>query len=200
MPTTDKRVDTYIENSADFARPILEHLRELIHTACPDIVETIKWGMPHFDHKGVVCNMASFKGHCAFGFWKQKLLDHEFPKSGDAMSSFGRITSLKDLPPDTVLIGLIRKAAALNETGIKLERKPKKAAGELVVPEILSKALKKNPAAKKTFDEFSPSKRRDYVDWINEAKTEATREKRLATTVEQLAEGKSRHWKYEKKS
>lgn len=196
MPTINPRVDEYIESRADFARPILEHLRALVHEVCPDVVETIKWGMPHFEHKGVICHMAAFKNHCAFGFWKQSLLGREFVERNDAMSSFGKITSRKDLPSDKRLKELIRKAVELNEAGIKVERMPKK---DLEIPAILTKALKKAPAAKKTFDEFPTSKRRDYVDWINEAKTDATREKRLATTIEQLAEGKSRNWKYEKK-
>lgn len=196
MPTINPRVDEYIESRADFARPILEHLRALVHEVCPDVVETIKWGMPHFEHKGVICHMAAFKNHCAFGFWKQSLLGREFVERNDAMSSFGKITSRKDLPSDKRLKELIRKAVELNEAGTKVERKPKK---DLEIPAILTKALKKAPAAKKTFDEFPTSKRRDYVDWINEAKTDATREKRLATTIEQLAEGKSRNWKYEKK-
>jgi uncharacterized protein YdeI (YjbR/CyaY-like superfamily) len=199
MPTLDPRTDAYIERSAPFAQPILIHLRKLIHKACPDVVETLKWSMPFFEYKGPLCNMAAFKQHCAFGFWKQKLIDHLFPKSEDAMSSFGRITAIKDLPSDKILTALIKEAAKLNEAGVKLERKPKADRGEIVVPTILSDALKKNAAAKKTFDNFPPSKKRDYVEWIEDAKTDATREKRLATTIEQLAEGKSKNWKYETK-
>jgi uncharacterized protein YdeI (YjbR/CyaY-like superfamily) len=199
MPTLDPRIDANIERSAPFAQPILIHLRKLIHKACPDVVETLKWSMPFFEYKGPLCNMAAFKQHCAFGFWKQKLIDHSFPKSEDAMSSFGRITAIKDLPSDKILTALIKEAAKLNEAGVKLERKPKADRGEIIVPTMLSDALKKNAAAKKTFDNFPPSKKRDYVEWIEDAKTDATREKRLATTIEQLAEGKSKNWKYETK-
>jgi uncharacterized protein YdeI (YjbR/CyaY-like superfamily) len=197
MPTVDPRVDAYIEKSADFAKPILNYIRKLVHKACPDIVETMKWSFPHFDHKGTVCSMASFKQHCAFGFWKQSLLEQDaFPAEKTAMGSFGRITSLKDLPSDKVMISLMQQAVELNEKGIKVQKKPavKK---ELVVPDDLTKALAKNKAAKMAFEKFSPSHKREYVMWIEEAKTEPTRNKRLATTVEWLSEGKSRNWKYE---
>lgn len=198
MPTVDPRVDAYIEKSAEFAKPILTHIRKLVHKACPDIQETMKWSFPHFDHKGTVCSMASFKQHCAFGFWKQSLMEHDaFPAEKTAMGSFGRITSVKDLPPDKVMIALIHQAVELNEKGIKVAKKPvdKK---ELVVPADLTKELSKNRTAKATFDKFSPSHKKEYVQWIEEAKTEPTRNKRLATTVEWLSEGKSKNWKYEK--
>lgn len=198
MPAVDPRVDAYIDKSADFAKPILKHLRELIHKACPDIRETIKWSFPHFDYKGTVCSMAAFKQHCAFGFWKQALLEQDaFPAEKTAMGSFGRITSLKDLPADKVMTRLIHQAIELNEKGVKV---PKKSAlkKELVVPAELTKALSKNKAAKAAFEKFSNSHKREYVEWINEAKTDPTRNKRIATTVEWLSEGKSRNWKYEK--
>ncbi len=202
MPVTDPRIDAYIERSADFAKPILEHIRKLVHKACPDVEEKIKWSMPHFDHKGPLCHMASFKQHCAFGFWKQPLLDQAaFPAEKTAMGGFGRITSKKDLPPDKVLIGLIHQAMQLNEKGIKIAaKKPAAVRSDLVVPEILAQALKKNPKASETFENFSYSRRKDYVEWITSAKTDATREKRLATAIEWLSEGKSRNWKYEKEA
>lgn len=197
MPTVDPRVDAYIEKSADFAKPVLNHIRKLVHKACPDIIETMKWSFPHFDHKGTVCSMASFKQHCAFGFWKQSLLEQDvFPAEKTAMGSFGRITSLKDLPSDKVMISLIQQAVELNEKGIKVQRKQAEKK-ELIVPDDLKKALSKNKAAKTAFERFSPSHKREYVMWIEEAKTEPTRNKRLATTVEWLSEGKSRNWKYE---
>lgn len=198
MPSVDPRVDAYIEKSADFAKPILTHIRKLVHKACPDIQETMKWSMPHFDHKGTVCHMASFKQHCAFGFWKQSLLEQDaFPAEKTAMGSFGRVTSVKDLPADKVMISLIRQAVELNEKGIKVAKKPVDRK-ELVVPEDLTRALAKNKAARSTFDKFSYSHKKEYVQWITEAKTEVTRNKRLATTVEWLSEGKGKNWKYEK--
>ncbi len=199
MPTVDPRIDAYIEKSADFARPILTHIRKLVHKACPDITETMKWSMPHFDHKGTVCSMASFKQHCALSFWKQSLMEQDaFPAEKTAMGSFGRITSVKDLPSDKVMIGLIHQAVELNEKGIKVAKKPAAAKTELVVPDDLTKALSKNKTAKAAFEKFSYSHKKEYVFWIEEAKTEPTRNKRLATTVEWLAEGKSKNWKYEK--
>ena len=197
MPTVDPRVDAYIEKSAEFAKPILTHIRKLVHKTCPEITETMKWSFPHFDYKGTVCSMASFKQHCAFGFWKQVLLQQDaFPAEKAAMGSFGRITSAKDLPSDKVMIGLIQQAIELNEKGIKVAKKPavKKT---LVAPKDLSAALSKNKTAKATFDKFSQSRRNEYIAWIEEAKTGPTRNKRLATTVEWLSEGKARNWKYE---
>jgi uncharacterized protein YdeI (YjbR/CyaY-like superfamily) len=197
MPTLDPRVDAYIDKSADFAKPILTHIRKLVHKACPDIAETMKWSFPHFDYKGTVCSMASFKQHCAFGFWKQSLMEQDaFPTEKTAMGSFGRITSVKDLPADKVMTGLIRQAVELNEKGVKVVRKPVEKK-ELVVPKDLTAALSKNKTAKATFDKFAYSHKKEYVQWIEEAKTESTRNKRLATTVEWLSEGKSRNWKYE---
>ena len=200
MPVTNPRVDAYIERSAEFARPILMHIRKLVHRACPDVEEKIKWGMPHFDHKGPLCHMAAFKQHCAFGFWKQPLLEQDaFPAEKTAMGGFGRVENRKDLPSDKVLLGLIRQAMELNEKGIKLPQKKPAERAELVVPEILAKALAKNKNAKAAFDNFSYSHRKEYIEWINEAKTDPTREKRTATAIEWLSEGKSRNWKYERK-
>ena len=204
MATTDPRIDAYIQKSAEFARPILEHIRKLVHKAYPEVEETMKWSMPFFLNNGsIICNMAAFKEHCAFGFWNAPLLkDPEgilHVKEKNAMGHLDRITSKKDLPSDKVLIAYIREAAALNEAGVKkpvLKKAPKK---ELPVPAELTAALKKNKKAQAAFEGFSPSHRREYIEWITEAKTDATREKRLATTVEWLAEGKSRMWKYEKK-
>jgi uncharacterized protein YdeI (YjbR/CyaY-like superfamily) len=197
MPALDPRVDAYIEKSADFAKPILTHIRKLVHKACPGIQETMKWSFPHFDYKGTVCSMASFKQHCALGFWKQSLLESDaFPKNKTAMGSFGRITSVKDLPSDKVIIELIGQAVELNEKGVKVAKKPVERK-ELVVPKDLTAALAKNKPAKAAFDKFSYSHKKEYVQWIEEAKTDATRNKRLAATVELLSEGKSKNWKYE---
>jgi len=202
MPAIDPRVDAYIDRSADFAKPILLHIRKLVHAACPDVLETIKWSFPHFDYKGqMMCSMASFKQHCAFGFWKQSLLeDAAFPAEKTAMGSFGRLTSVADLPDDKTMKKIIGDAMKLNDEGVKVKRafvsKDKK---ELIVPDVLLKTLAKNKAAADTFNNFPYSCKRDYVDWITEAKTDATRDKRLATTIEWLAEGKRRNWKYERK-
>jgi len=199
MPTTDPRIDAYIAKSADFAKPILKHIRALVHAGCPSVVETMKWSFPHFEHEGVLCSMAAFKQHCAFGFWKGKLF---LPKSEDlgenAMGQFGRIARIDDLPSKKVLLGYIKQAVKLNEEGIKTPKRPKQEKAKLVVPAYFRAALKKNKQAQTTFDNFSPSQQREYVEWITEAKQEATRERRLATALGWLAEGKSKNWKYEK--
>lgn len=197
MPEFDKRIDAYIEKSRDFARPILKHLRKLVHKACPDVEETIKWGSPHFDYKGSLAGMAAFKEHCAFGFWKHALLQGtELQRT--AMGSFGRITSLKDLPKDKEIIALIQQAMELNEKGIKVPKKSAATKADVVVPKELTAALSKNKKAKAAFEKFSPSHRREYAEWIAEAKTDATRDKRIATALEWLSEGKPRNWKYER--
>jgi len=199
MRKTDPRVDQYIAKAADFAKPILTHIRKVVHAACPDVEETMKWSFPHFDYKGeMMCSMAAFKAHCAFGFWKSSLvLDR--PAARDAMGHFGRITSVRDLPPDRVLGGYVKKAATLNDEGIKVARKPVPPKKPLSVPGDFAAAMRKKAAARKTFDSFSPSQRREYVDWVSEAKTDATRLKRMTTAVEWLADGKTRNWKYEPK-
>ncbi len=199
MSTTDPRIAAYIESSAEFAQPILAHLRELVHKACPDVIETLKWSMPSFEYKGILCGMAAFKAHCTLMFWKQSLLESDaFPERKTAMGSFGRLTSLTDLPKDKVVIGLVHQAMELNEKGIKVPKKTTAEKKELAVPDDLASALRKNKNAATHFDKFSLSQRREYVEWITEAKTDATRNKRLATAVEWLSEGKKRNWKYEK--
>lgn len=199
MPTIDPFVDAYIERSKDFAKPILDHIRALVHEACPDVIETKKWSFPHFDYKGMMCSMASFKEHCAFGFWKQSLLEAAaFPAEKTAMGSFGRIKTVADLPDDMTMKKLIVEAMRLNDEGVKVKKAPvSKEKKELVVPELLIAALESNAAASETFNNFPYSCKKEYVEWITEAKTEATRDKRLATTLEWLAEGKRRNWKYE---
>jgi hypothetical protein len=199
MPTKDPRVDAYIAKAADFAKPILIHMRKLVHETCPEVKESIKWGMPSFEYKGILAGMAAFKEHATFGFWKHGLLGLGSRKDLGAMGSFGKMTSVKDMPSDATVKKLIKEAMRLNDQGIKVE-KPKRSTKkkELVVPKILLEALAKNEKAAETFNSFSYSKRKDYVEWINEAKTDATRDKRLATAIEWLAEGKSRMWKYER--
>lgn len=204
MPTFDPRIDAYIEKSAPFAHPILEHLRELVHKACPDVTETIKWGFPHFEYKGILCSMAAFKQHCSFGFWKGAIMKDSqglLKSVGEtSMSHFEKVTSLKDLPSDKILVAYIKEAVKLNDEDVKLPAKPKSAVKKEVnpPPELLA-ALKKNKAASKAYEAFSPSHKREYIEWITEAKTEATRNKRLEQAIEMMSEGKSRHWKYERK-
>jgi uncharacterized protein YdeI (YjbR/CyaY-like superfamily) len=206
MGTKDKRVDAYIKKAQPFAQPILTKLRELIHKANPDVEETIKWGMPSFDYKGPFCSFASFKQHAVFGFWKYALmkdpngyLQERSNKGGDAMGNLGRIENIKDLPRDKVIIDLIKQAKKLNDDGVKLPARTPKPKAEIEVPGYLTAALKKNKTAKATFEAFSPSCKREYLEWITEAKTEPTREKRLDQAIEWMAEGKQRNWKYQKK-
>ncbi len=200
MGKNDPRVDIYIEKSADFAKPILNHIRTLVHTACPDVEETMKWSFPHFDYKGMMCSMAAFKQHAVCGFWKEKLILGTNPGSKGAMGSFGRLTTSKNLPSDKTFIGLIKKAMKLNEAGVKSPTRSKPRENmPLKVPAYFTQALKENKKAMETFKSFSYSNKKDYVEWITEAKSEETRNKQLATAVEWMAEGKVRNWKYIKK-
>lgn len=200
----DKRVDAYIAKSADFAKPILTHLRALVHKACPDVVETIKWGFPNFDYKGVMCNMAGFKEHCSFGFWKASFIDDPkgLLKTSDraSMGNLDRITSLKDLPSDRDLIGFIKQSAELNDHGVKRKvTVTPKGSKTISTPAYFQKELNKNKLANETFKNFSYSNRKDYIEWFEEAKTEETRAKRITQALEWISDGKARNWKYQKK-
>lgn len=194
----DHRVGTYINDAQPFAQPILEHLRDLVHEVCPDVEEAIKWSMPFFLYKGTpICSMAAFKRHCSFGLWRYK--DIIGGKPEEAAGQFGKLTSLKDLPPSETLAAHLRKAMALNESYARAKRARAAAKPAPVLPDDLAAlfAMEKHAAARKTYESFPPGARREYVEWINEAKTEATRQKRIATALEWLAEGKRRNWKYE---
>ena len=198
MATKDPNIDAYIAKSATFAKPILKHLRKVVHAGCPQVEETMKWSMPHFDYKGMLCGMAAFKEHCSFGFWKESLIlgqDRAAEKAG--MGSFGCIRSMADLPNEKTLIGYVKKAAALNEAGIRAPGRSKPAKREPIeIPDYFAAALKKNARARKTFEALSPSHRREYLEWVTEAKREETRKKRLTMSIKWLAEGKARNWKY----
>lgn len=200
MAKRDPRIDAYISKSAAFAKPILTHIRELVHQACPDVEETLKWSMPFFMHKGILCHMASFKAHCSLGFWKSKLVmgkETSNVDDKDGMGQFGKISSLADLPSDKKMLAYIKEAKRLNDEGIQKPSKPiPKGPRELAIPTELTAALRKNKKAASTFDSFSYSHKKEYVEWIVEAKREETKSQRLAKTVAWLAEGKPRHWKY----
>jgi hypothetical protein len=199
MGTKDERIDAYIANAQPFAQPILKHLRKVVHQGCPQVEETMKWSFPHFMYKGILCSMAAFKEHCAFGFWKGSLIEGVPGLGREAMGQFGRIRAVKDLPAEKALVKLVQQAATLNDEGVKtpkvrkpeLPRKPAPKAP----PELLT-ALRKNKKALATFEGFAPSHKREYVEWIAEAKGDDTRKRRIATAVEWMAEGKGRNWKY----
>jgi uncharacterized protein YdeI (YjbR/CyaY-like superfamily) len=204
MGKKDPRVDAYIAKSPDFAKPILTYLREVIHQGCPAVVETIKWGTPTFDHHGILAGIAAFKQHCVLGFWKAPLLTLEGKPLTTKMESgagqFGKLTTLKDLPSKSTLLRLVRDSAKLNESGVRLERKPRPAVKPPVqVPADLRRALLTNAKARAVFAGFSPSHKREYAEWIAEAKTPETRQRRVDSALEWIGEGKPRNWKYMKK-
>lgn len=206
----DRRIDAYIAKSADFARPILEYARALVHEACPGVEETIKWGMPTFVHAGaILCGMAAFKHHASFGFWRHaEVVGGE---RGEGMGSFGKLASVRDLPPRRQLLAYLRKAMRLGEAAAKTavaksaDAKParaKKSPAAKALPSMpadFAAALRAAPTARAQFDAFAPSHRREYLDWIIEAKRPETRARRIAQAIAWLGEGKSRHWKYERR-
>jgi len=203
MPGVDPRIDAYIERATAFAKPILIKLRKLIFQACPDAEEMIKWSFPNYEvHGSMLCSMAAFKEHCAFGFWKASLLKDPdgilHLAERNSMGHLERLSSVKDLPSDKILIAYLKEAALLNKNNIKIARKKSAPGKELAIPKALAAALKKNKKAMVTFEAFPPSQRREYIEWISEAKTDVTLDKRLTTTIEWLVQGKTRHWKYKK--
>ena len=199
MTTKDPRVDSYIADSAEFARPILKHLRKMIHQGCPAAVETIKWGCPFFDYHGLLCGIASFKAHCSMFFWRDIDVSRWLAKTntaGAGMGQFGKITTMSDLPKDSDLLACVRAAVDQRDAPSSKTKRARQPAKELPVPSDLKKALAANSKASATFKKFSTSHRRAYIEWISDAKQPATREKRLGTTIEWLAEGKPHNWKY----
>ena len=192
----DPRIDAYIKKAAPFAQPILIHLRKIVHAGCPDVEETVKWSVPAFYYKGPLCGMAAFKQHCTFGFWKSQVLEERGIPGARETTMGARVTSLADLPDEKTLIKLVKAAAALNDEGVKVER-PKAAPKPPVrTPSDVLAAIKKNKKAFASYEAFSPSHKREYVEWITEAKTEDTRQRRLTQAVAWMAEGKPRNWKY----
>lgn len=195
--------DEYLANAEHFARPIMRHLRKLLHATCPDLVEEIKWGIPHFDYKGeMMCIFAAHKKHCSFTFWKDSLMsDPRLRKNAGlpaAKRYLGRITALSDLPPDGELVAFVKEAMALNEKGVKLPPRRSGRSEEIAVPAYFAAALDASPEAKAVFEGKSASFRREYLVWITGAKTEATRQKRMDESLAWIGEGKGRFWKYEK--
>ena len=201
MKNTSPEVDRYIAAAAPFARPILERIRSAFHKAHPEVTETMKWSFPHFEYKGLLGSMAAFKQHVSWGFWKGRLMADPLgiiPPAGETSMGGARIADVKELPSEKNMVAYVREAIRLNEEGVKPRRPARTPKAEAEVPVDLAAALKKSPAAKNAFEAFSPSHRREYIEWITEAKQDATRQKRLATTLEWLSEGKSRNWKYER--
>ncbi len=203
MGKKDPRVDAYIAKAGDFAKPILKRIRAAVHKGCPAAAEELKWNAPFFLHKGILCMMAAFKHHCTFGFWKHRLLAQRvkgLPARGaEAMGQFGRLSSVTDLPDEQTLIRLVKEAALLNDLGLKPKKTvaPKKDRA-LAIPGYFLNAVRGNRKARAAFEGGSYTFRKEYVAWVTDAKTDETRDRRLKTAIEWMAQGKSRHWRYEK--
>jgi uncharacterized protein YdeI (YjbR/CyaY-like superfamily) len=202
MGKRSPEIDAYVAEAPEFARPILKKLRTAFHAGCPGLEERLKWGMPSFEYKGLLGGMAAFKRHVAFGFWKSRLMadfEKTFGRDPAASGMRARVESLADLPSKDVLVAFVREARRLNDEGIKEPKlaRPKRSA-RVTVPAALEAALAKNARARATFEGLPPSHKREYVEWITEAKREETRTRRIATTVTWLREGKTRNWKYDR--
>lgn len=203
MSQFNPKFDEYNAKSADFAKPIMEHLRRIIHETCPDVEEIIKWGIPHFDYHGdMMCIFAAYKNHCSFSIWKAALITNpklkENIKPGQTMGNMDKIKSLSDLPDKETLIAYVKEAMALNENGIKIVKPKSEKPKVIQVPDYFSEILDTYPKIKEVFESKSPSFRKDYLVWIIDAKTEATRQSRIEQALEWIAEGKGRFWKYNK--
>ena len=199
MAARDPRIDAYIAAARPFARPILRRIRKAVHAGCPQVAETIKWGMPAFEYKGPLVGMAGFQAHCALAFWKASLMKTVPTDIGtDAMGQFGRLESLDDTPSQAHLVRMVREAVALNDAGVKVPRAVKAPKPAPKAPADMLAALRANGQALAAWRQFPPSHQREYVQWITEAKTDATRTRRLQTAVEWIAEGKGRNWKYQR--
>jgi len=203
MSKFNPQFDEYIEKTADFAKPIMEYLRQIIHETCPEVEEIIKWGIPHFDYKGdMMCILAGYKNHCSFSLYKAELMSDtkiiESVKAGQKMGYMDKLKSLSDLPAKETLVAYIKEAMVLNENGVKKAKPVSEKPKVIEVPDYFSEKLATNPLAKEIFESKSSSFRKDYLVWITDAKTEATRQKRIEQSLEWIAEGKGRFWQYEK--
>lgn len=204
IKNADPKVTQYIENSEEFARPILNHLRELIHENCPDVVESIKWAIPHFDYKNdFMCVLASAKNHCSLTFIKSEFMTEPRFGGGKTVKPgqrfMSRITSMSELPSDEELAGFVKQAMDLNDRGVKLDKTAKAAPSSepLETPEYFLEALSRNPVAQQVFENQSTSFRKNYIVWLETAKTDATRQRRIDESLEWIAEGKGKFWKYD---
>jgi uncharacterized protein YdeI (YjbR/CyaY-like superfamily) len=193
MGTKDKRIDAYITKAPDFAKPILTKVREMVHDACPDCEETLKWGHPTFMYNGILGGMLAHKNDALVHFWKGALIEVDGTKAPELL---GKMTDAKQLPPKKVFTAIVKQAMKLNEEGTPVPKRPTKPKKELVMPDEFMAAIRKNKKALAAYEKFSPSHQREYVEWIVDAKREETRDKRIAQAVEWMAEGKPRNWKY----
>lgn len=203
MKQTNPKIDTYIAKAADFAKPILFHLRELIHDACPEVDEEIKWALPHFSYKGAtLCTLGAYKAHISFSLFNaDQLKDPRMKESVKAGKKFGymdKIRTLSELPSEKILTGYLKEIIAINASGVKKPTPSKKEQVPVEVPAFFFERLNKHPKAKKVFESKSPSFRKEYAKWLNDAKTDATRETRATQSIEWISEGKGRFWQYEK--
>jgi len=200
MARLDRRVDAKFSQAPDFAQPIIQLLRKAIHQACPEVQETLKWGMPAFEYQGLLAIVGIFKSHCSLVLWKHQLLAEKFPELAEianpSTGKFGRLTKRSDLPSQAKLNQYLKFAVALNAEGVRVPKRRKATRPVPTLPPEFKAALRRHKVAAQTFEKLSPSCQRDYVNWIADPKREETRAKRIATSIEWLAAGKKRNWKY----
>ncbi len=199
-PDMNPAIDAYIQDAAPFARPILTELRQQVHQTLPGVREQIKWGMPFFCLQHNLCFMAAFKTHCGFGFWRADALGLQVPAAGSTkgMGQFGKILSCDDLPPSASLQALLLQAAALDASPVVAAPRRRPVPVSLAMPEVLAQALQQHDQAGSFFRQMTITQQNDYIQWLLDAKTDVTRQKRLDTIIQWLAEHKTRNWKYMK--
>lgn len=198
MVTTDPRVDAYVASAPDFARPVLVELRRRVHAVCPEVEETIKWRAPSFECAGLLGGMAAFQRYCTFAFWKEQLLQQDGGDVAATVAACGRLVAVDELPTRAAFAKAVRRAVELNATGVKSPRKKAPARPPIPMPPEFARALRAAKAARATFEAFAPSHQREYLEWITDAKRDETRLKRIEQSIEWLAAGKHRNWKYER--
>lgn len=190
----EPRIDAYIAKARPFARPILEKIRERIHAVMPEVEEAMKWSHPTYCKDGkIVLGTAAFKEHAAVNFWRGQELGLD-TRDG-AMGQLGKLTSVEDLPKD--LDRMIARAAELSTRAPKPRKTKHEPRPQPVMHPEFAASLERAPKARASLEAFSPSAQREYLEWIAEAKQDATRQKRIASAVEWLSQGKRRNWKYE---
>jgi len=197
MPNRDPRVDAYIAKAQPFAKPILTRVRNAMHAGCPDVTETLKWSVPAFEYKGMLGGMAAFKAHCMFGFWKAPLMKSLSGRK-DRIGRYSRVASIDAMPDADTLVAMVKEAAALNDAGVTVKRTRKAAKPAPKPPSYMLAAIRKNKKALAAYEAFSPSHKREYIEWITTAKSAETRARRLEAAVRWMAGGKKRNWKYER--
>lgn len=196
MNEASENITAYIEKATPEFKEVMIALRSVLNNPNFDIKEDWKWGAPNFNNEGMICWLAHFRNHVGMNFFKGTLIKDKYnlfthyrEEKGNRQLKF---SDINQIIPEQIEY-YIEEAIKLNQENIKVVKKEI----DTSLPLDLETELNNNPKAKMFFESLAPSYKRDYIEWIEEAKREATRTKRLATTMEWLSEGKKKNWKYE---